>query len=68
MHLSGKSIDDELYVLCRDSLDSLLNNMVAILILDAFQHMVFQLFYEQRLLVCKDMFQSLFSQIKSKEE
>lgn len=63
MHLSCKGIDDKLYVFCRHSFDGFLNHMVAVLIFDAFQHVVFELFYEQRLLVCKDMFQGLTSQI-----
>lgn len=65
-YLSGKSANDELDMFCRDSLDSLLNDMIAVLVLDTFEHMIFQLFYQESLLVGKDMLQRLSSQNMSK--
>ena len=66
MYLSGESVDDELDMFRRDSLDSFLNNMIPVLVLDTFEHMIFQLFYKESLLVGKDMLQRLFSQNMTK--
>lgn len=66
MYLSGESVNNELDMFCRDSLDSLLNNMIAVLVLDTFEHIIFQLFYQESLLVGKDMLQRLSSQNVSK--
>lgn len=66
MYLSGESVNNELDVFCRDSFDSLLNNMIAVLVLDTFEHMIFQLFNQDSLLVGKDMLQRLSSQNMSK--
>ena len=42
MHLSGKCIDYKLNVLRGNSLNCLLDDMVAILILDTFKYVVFE--------------------------
>lgn len=57
-----ESLDDELYMLHRDTLNSFLNDVVAILVLDAFQDIFLKLFHQQRLLVSQDVFQGLDSQ------
>jgi hypothetical protein len=49
--LAPEGIDDELYVFSRYTLDSLLNNMVSILILDTLENISLQLFNELSLLV-----------------
>lgn len=59
MYLSGESVNDELDMFCRHSLDSLLNNMIAVLVLDTFEHMIFQLFDQESLLIGKDVLQGL---------
>ena len=59
MDLSDEGIIDELRVLQRNSLDCLLNHMVAVLVLDALQHMWFDLFDEAGLLIHQDVFESL---------
>jgi len=61
VHLPPESINDKLQVLCRDTLDGLLNHMVAILIFDALHHIGFELFHELRLLVGKYMFESFLN-------
>ena len=45
MHLPCECVDDELNMFGWDSFDRLLDNVVAILVLDAFKHMVFELFH-----------------------
>lgn len=59
MYLSGERVNNELDMFCRDSLDSLLNNMITVLVLDTFEHMVFELFDQKSLLIGKDVLQSL---------
>lgn len=59
VNLAPESFNDELDMLGRDSLDSLLNNMVAVLILDTLENISLKLFDEFCLLIRKDMFQSL---------
>ena len=58
--LTLERVDDELYVLRRDPLNGLLNDMVAVLVAHAFQHVVFQFLYHRCLLVGKNMFESLY--------
>jgi hypothetical protein len=59
LDLARKGVDDELYVLGGYPFNSFLDHVIAILILDAFQHVVLKLFDQLRLLVCKDVFKSL---------
>ena len=46
VYLSSESIDDKLDMLCWDPLNSLLHDVVAVLILDALQDLVLKFFYE----------------------
>lgn len=57
--LALESIDDELDVLRRDSFDSFLDNMVAILVSHTLKNMMFKFFNHGCLLVSQDMFQCL---------
>ena len=57
--LTSKSIDDELDMLRRHTFDSLLNDMIAILIFHAFEHVGFELFDHSGLLVGQDMLEGL---------
>lgn len=59
LHLAGEGIDDELYVLGRHPLDSLLHNVVTVLVFDASQNVLLELFHQGRLLVGKDVLQGL---------
>ena len=59
LHLTSEGIDDEVYVLSRYSFNGFLDHVIAILILDAFQHVVLKLFDQLCLLVCKNVFESL---------
>ena len=58
--LALERVDDELYVVRWDPLNGLLNDMVAVLVAHTFQHVVFQLFDHQCLLVGKDVLESLY--------
>ena len=60
LNLSSKGIDDELDVLCRYALDSLLNDVIAVLIFDALEDLMFQFLHEGRLLIGQDMFNCLY--------
>lgn len=44
--LVGECVNDELDVLCRYSLNRLLNDVVAVLVLDAFQDVILKLLYQ----------------------
>ena len=57
--LTGESIDDELYMNGRYSFDSLLDDMVTVLVLDTSKNMVGELRDQRGLLICQDMFESL---------
>jgi hypothetical protein len=57
--LAPEGFDDELNVFSRNTLDGLLNYMIAILVLDALENVGLELFNKFRLLICEDMFQSL---------
>lgn len=57
--LALEGVDDKLDMLLRNPLNRLLHNMVAVLILDAFQDVDSELIYELSLLVSKNMFESL---------
>ena len=59
LHRSCEGIDDELYVLGWHPFNSLLNHMISVLVLYAFEHVVFELFDQLRLLVGQDMFERL---------
>lgn len=61
MHLTGECIDDELNVDGRNPLDGLLYHMIAILVLDAFKHILFEFSNQLRLLIGQNMFQSLIA-------
>ena len=59
LDLLMEGIDDELNVAGWDPLDRFLNDMIAILVLDASQHIILQLFDNAGLLVDQHMFQCL---------
>lgn len=59
MYLPRERIDDELNVLCRDPFDCLLYDMVAILIFDALEHLMFEFLYQGRLLIGENVFECL---------
>ena len=59
VYLTCKSIDDELDVLWRHTLNGLLNDMVAILILNTFDHLRFEFFDYAGLLVGQDVLKGL---------
>ena len=59
LHLTSEGVDNELDVLSGYSFNGFLDYVVAILVLDAFQHIVFELFDQLSLLIGKDMFESL---------
>jgi hypothetical protein len=59
LNLLVEGVDDELDVLRWYSLNCFLNNMVAVLILDAFQYVVLKLFDDAGLLVNQYMLQCL---------
>ena len=59
--MTGEGIDNELDVLSGYSFNGFLDHVVAILVLDALQHIVFKFFDQLSLLVSKDMFESLRS-------
>lgn len=59
MDLSVEGINDELDVLRWDAFNRFLNNMVAILILDAGKDVSIKFFNKCSLLVCKNMFECL---------
>lgn len=59
MNLTFESFNDELDMLRWDPLDCLLDNVISVLIFNAFEDFWLQLLYELGLLVCKDMFQRL---------
>ena len=59
MDLVGEGVDNERYVLCGNPLDSLLDHMVSILILDALEHLVLEFLDQCSLLVHKNMLKSL---------
>ena len=60
LDLSGKGMDDKLDVLCWYPLDGLLNDMVAVLVLDTLQDLVLQFLYERCLLIDQDVFDCLY--------
>lgn len=59
LDLPGKGIDDKLDVLRGYTLDCLLDDVIAVLIFDALEDLVFQFLYQRRLLVGQDMFNGL---------
>ena len=59
LNVAGERVDDELDVFGRNPLESFLNHMVSILILDAFEDIVLKFPNQLRLLVGQDVFQSL---------
>src|SRR2546421_8147749 len=54
-----KSVYDELDMLCRHAFDGLLNDMIAILVFDTFEHVGFELFDHAGLLVGQNVLESL---------
>jgi hypothetical protein len=60
VYLPLEGFDDESDVLGWDALDGLLDNMVAILVLDALENIRSKFLGKLGLLIGKDMFQSLF--------
>ena len=60
LNLSSKGIDDELDVLCRYALDSLLNDVIAVLIFDALEDLILQFLHQGGLLVGQNMFNCLY--------
>lgn len=61
VHLAGEGVDDELDVDRRNSLDGLLYHMVAILVFDAFEHILFEFSDQLRLLIGQNMLKGLIS-------
>lgn len=59
VYLVGKGVDDERNVLSRDPLDSLLNHMITVLVLDAFQNLVLELLDQAGLLIDQDVLEGL---------
>lgn len=59
LNVTSKGTNDELYMCSWYSLESFLDHMVPILILDAFENVVLKFSNQLRLLVGQDMFQSL---------
>jgi hypothetical protein len=59
VNLSSESIDDELNVFGWNTLDGFLNDVVTVLILDAFEDIGAEFLDEFGLLISKDMFESL---------
>lgn len=60
MDLSFESFNDELNVLSWYSLNGLLNNVIAILVFDAFKDISLEFLDEFGLLISEDVFKSLF--------
>ena len=59
LNVTGERVDDKLYVFRRNSLESLLDHMISILILDTFEDVVLKFSNELRLLIGQNVFQSL---------
>ena len=59
LNVTGERIDDKLDVFRRDSLESLLDHMISILILDAFENVVLKFSNQLGLLISQNVFQSL---------
>ena len=59
LNVAGEGVDDELYMFSGYSLESFLNDMISILILDAFENVVLKFPNQLRLLVGQNVFQSL---------
>ena len=68
MHLPRESVDDELNVLCWYSLDCFLDDMVAVLIFDTFEDVMFKLLDQLRLLVGQNMLEGLREIRKTSEQ
>lgn len=60
MRLTSKSFDDELDVLCWDSLDGLLHDVIPVLIFDTFKNIGLKFCDEFGLLIRENMFKSLY--------
>ena len=59
LNVTGERVDDKLDVFRRDSLKSLLDHMISILILDTFQNVVLKFSNQLGLLISQNVFQSL---------
>jgi hypothetical protein len=59
LHLTLESLDNELDMFGRNALDSLLNDVVSILITDTCKDMIVQLLHQSSLLVRQDMLKCL---------
>ena len=68
MGLASEHLYNEGDMLCRDSLDRFLNNVIAILILDKFKNIYLQLFNEFGLLVDQNMFKCLLRLVLIKDQ
>jgi hypothetical protein len=66
--LPRECFDNELDMLSRDSFDGFLDDMIAILILDALENTVLELLDEASLLVGEDVFKSLRSTLDDTSE
>ncbi len=58
--LANESVDNKLNMLGRNALDCSLDDMVAILVFDTFEHVVFQLLDHASLLVDQNVLQRLY--------
>lgn len=59
MNLASERLDDELNMLCWNTLDGLLNHVVAILVFDTLQYIGSKLFDKLGLLIGEDMLECL---------
>ena len=59
LNVTGEGIDDKLDMFRRNSLESLLDHMISVLILDAFENVVLKFSNQLGLLISQNVFQSL---------
>lgn len=59
LNVPRETVEDELYMLGRYSFDGFLDHVISILILDAFQYVVFEFLDQLCLLICQDVLKSL---------
>ena len=67
VHLAGKCVDDELNMHRRNPLDGFLYDMIAVLIFDAFEHMLFEFSNQLRLLIGQNMLKSLITLARQRD-
>ena len=67
VHLACKCVDDELNMHRRNPLDGLLYDMIAVLIFDAFEHMLFEFSNQLRLLIGQNMLKGLITLARQRD-